>query len=196
MSAPLTPGSVAYVRGIIASAEREKDDFYPTPPEATHALLAREAFGPQIWEPACGDGAISKILEASGHKVVSTDLFDRGYGEHRIDFLMEQRLLAPEIVTNPPFKLAEQFVLHALNLGATKVAMLLRLAWLEGIERKALFQSTPLKCVHVASRRLSMARGDQTSLPRGGMIAFAWFIWDRSHSGAPSLQWFDWKEAA
>src|SRR5438874_9423105 len=98
--------AVAYARGVIPSADREKDDFYPTPAPATVALLAKEQFGPSIWEPACGDGAISKVLEANGHNVVSTDLFNRGYGEARIDFLMEQQLLAPQIVTNPPFKMA------------------------------------------------------------------------------------------
>ena len=190
--------SSAYARGISPDHEnREKDDFYPTPPEATRSLLAKETFGPRIWEPACGDGAISKVLEAAGHEVVSTDLFDRGYGEARVDFLMEHRLAAPEIVTNPPFKLAEQFLRHALDLGATKVAMLLRLAWLEGAERKRIFESTPIARVHVASRRISMARGGTDDGKGGGsMIAFAWFVWDCSHEGAPSLGWFDWKEAA
>jgi hypothetical protein len=124
-------------------------------------------------------------------------LFDRGYGESRIDFLMEQRLLAPHIITNPPFKLAEQFLRHALDLGAEKIAMLLRLAWLEGAERKKLFDSTPIARVHVASRRISMARGGTDNGNGGGsMIAFAWFVWDRAHVGAPHLGWFDWKEAA
>lgn len=195
MNAVVT-ASELYARNVAPSADREKDDFYPTPPEATWALLKRETFGPRIWEPACGDGAISDVLEAAGHDVVSTDLMDRGYGEARVDFLMEHRLLAPEIITNPPFKLAEQFARHALDLGATKLAMLLRLAWLEGTERQRLFESTPLARVHVASRRLSMARGG-TDVGKGGgsMIAFAWFVWDRSHEGSPVLSWFDWKAA-
>lgn len=196
MTAPATIGK-SYARSVIPSEDREKDDFYPTPAPATLALLAKESFGPNIWEPACGDGAISKILEAAGHNVVSTDLFDRGFGEARIDFLMECQLLAPQIITNPPFKMAEQFVRHALDLGAEKVAMMLRLAWLEGSARKALFESTPLARVHVASRRLSMARGGTDEGKGGGsMIAFAWFVWDRAHEGAPNLGWFDWKVAA
>lgn len=198
--ADLFPASAvgrSYARSVIPSEDREKDHFYPTPEPATLALLKAERFTPKVWECACGDGAISRLLEAAGHEVISTDLMDRGYGAARIDFLMEQRLLAPSIITNPPFKLAEQFVMHALNLGAEKVAMMLRLAWLEGSQRKALFESTPLARVHVASRRLNMARGG-TDLGGGGgsMIAFAWFVWDRSHSGAPELAWFDWKDAA
>jgi hypothetical protein len=192
----VTPGAAAYARSNIPSPDREKDDFYPTPVAATRALLARETFGPRIWEPACGDGAISKVFAEAGHDVVSTDLFDRGFGESRVDFLMEHKLLAPEIVTNPPFKLAEQFLRHSLQLGATKVAMLLRLAWLEGTERKAMFESTPIARVLVASRRISMARGGTDDGKGGGsMIAFAWFVWDASHTGAPELGWFDWKDS-
>jgi hypothetical protein len=189
--------AVAYARGVIPSEDREKDDFYPTPAPATLALLAHETFGPRIWEPACGDGAISRILAGAGHDVVSSDLYDRGFGEPRIDFLMEWKLRAPEIVTNPPFKMAEQFLHHGLSLGATKIAMLLRLAWLEGTERKRMFESTPISRVLVASRRVSMARGGTDNGKGGGsMIAFAWFVWDRAHTGAPTLGWFDWKETA
>lgn len=189
--------SSIYALAVIPSPDRDKDDFYPTPAPATQALLRLEPFGPTIWEPACGDGAISKVLEAAGHKVISTDLNDMGFGESRIDFLMEQRLLAPHIITNPPFKNAEAFVRKALDLGAEKVAMLLRLAWLEGSERKRLFDSTPLARVLVASRRLQMLRGGKMEKAGGGsMIAFAWFVWDRSHVGPPQLGWFDWKEAS
>lgn len=188
--------SSVYALAVIPSADRDKDDFYPTPAPATWALLRAEQFGPVIWEPACGDGAISKVLTAAGHEVISTDLNDMGFGEPRIDFLMEQRLLAPHIITNPPFKNAEAFVRKALDLGADKVAMLLRLAWLEGSERKCLFESTPLARVHVASRRLQMLRGGKMEKAGGGsMIAFAWFVWDRSHTGAPTLGWFDWRES-
>jgi hypothetical protein len=193
----VTAGAVAYARGVIPSEDREKDDFYPTPAPATWALLRRERFDGGIWEPACGDGAISKVLEAAGYGVVSTDLVARGYGEPRIDFLMEQRLLAPNVITNPPFKHAEEFVRKALDLGAQKVAMLLRLAWLEGSQRKTLFESTPLARVYVASRRLAMSRGGIEQAGNGGsMIAFSWFVWDRAHEGAPQLGWFDWKESA
>jgi hypothetical protein len=189
-------GAVAYARGVIPSEDREKDDFYPTPPEATRALLARERFADTIWEPACGNGAISNVLKEHGYNVVSTDLFNRGYGESRVDFLMEQKLLAPDIVTNPPFKHAEEFLRKALDLGVGKVALLLRLAWLEGSQRQKLFESTPLAHVYVASRRLSMSRGgNERGAGGGSMIAFAWFVWNRSHEGPPQLGWFDWKAA-
>lgn len=190
-------GAVAYARGVIPSEDREKDDFYPTPAPATRALLSAETFEGGIWEPACGDGAISRILEAAGHTVVSTDLCDRGFGLPRVDFLMEYRLLAPNVITNPPYKFAQEFVEKALDLGADKVAMLLRLAWLEGLARMELFKSTPLARVHVASKRLSMSRaGEDQGNGGGSMIAFAWFVWDRSYVGKPTLDWFDWRDSA
>lgn len=179
--------SSRWANAIIPDAElREKDDFYPTPPSGTQALLAVEKFEGRIWEPACGDGAISKVLEAAGYEVISTDLVDRGYGEARIDFLMERRLLAPNIVTNPPFKLAEPFLARCLDLGASKVALLCRLAWLEGAARREMFESTPFARVWVFSRRLHMTRAGAAT-GKGGLIAFAWFIWEQGHSAAPTI---------
>lgn len=172
----------------IDRANREKDDFYPTPRIGTEALLSVETFSGPIWEPACGDGAISRVLKDAGYDVVSTDLVDRGYGTPRVDFLMEWTPRAPNIITNPPFKMATSFAKHALALSTDKVAILLRLACLEGVERRALFDSTPLARVWVFSKRLTMyRRGEATGT--GGMLAFAWFIWDRQHVGRPVLGW-------
>lgn len=169
---------------------REKDDFYPTPPEATEALLRVEKFGPLIWEPACGDGAISKVLEAAGYAVISTDLVNRGFGESGVDFLMEYRSQAPDIVANPPFKMAAPFIRKSLDLTTGKIAMLLRLACLEGTERGEIFKASPLARVHVFSKRLTMARGRiATSEDQGGMIAFAWFVWEHGYTGKPTLGW-------
>lgn len=174
------------------TGQRQKDDFYPTPSRAVEALLAAESFQGDIWEPACGDGAISKVFEAAGHRVVSSDLVDRGYGETGIDFLMEYRSRAPNIVTNPPFKLAVPFVRKSLELTTGKVAMLLKIAFLEGIERSALFADSPLASVHVFSQRLAFVPGGSRGgrkLDGGGMIAFAWFVWDHAHTGKPTLGW-------
>lgn len=187
-----------FVQNIAPSVDREADDFYPTPPEATISLLAIEDFGPYVWEPACGDGAISNVLVAAGHSVVSSDLVDRGFGTPRVDFLMERTALAPCLITNPPFKLAEQFVQHALAIGVKKVAMLLRLAWLEGVDRKRkVYDSTPIARVHVSSRRLTMLRGGTDAGKGGGsMIAFAWFVWEAGHVGDPVIRFFDWADYA
>jgi hypothetical protein len=185
--------AVSYVRGIVPSADRELNDFYQTPPEGTRALLAVERFHGPIWEPACGDGSMSRVLEEAGHHVVSTDLVDRGYGTPRVDFLLEHERRAPNIVTNPPFKNAEEFALHALRLSAGKVAMLCRLAWLEGDgRRRRIFAQTPIARVWVFSRRLRMQRGRQMLAGEsGGMQAFAWFVWEHGHAGPPALGWLE-----
>lgn len=164
-------------------------DFYATPPEAVRALLTVESFIGPIWEPACGDGAISRVLEETA-EVVSTDLNSHGYGQPGVDFLMESRLLAGEIVTNPPFKLATSFVRHAHDLGARKMAFLMRLAWLEGQERRHLFERTRLSRVWVFSARLPrMHRYGYNGKKTTSLIAFAWFVWDRTHTGKPTLGW-------
>lgn len=167
---------------------REKDDFYPSPPEAIEELLRVEKFNGPIWEPACGDGAISKVLKAAGHHVESTDLVDRGYGVPRIDFLMEYTLHAPNVVTNPPFKNATAFARHAWHLGAQKIALLCRLNFLEGVERRTLFAESGLSRVWVFSYRLQMWRGAEQGVGTS-MFAFAWFIWDREHTGPTQLGW-------
>ncbi|BBK30289.1 hypothetical protein EDC65_2265 [Stella humosa] len=182
-------GSQKWVRGIIPDAvNRPRDDFYPTPPSATEALLAVEDFSGLVWEPACGDGAITRVLQARGLEVVSSDLIDRGFGQVGVDFLLDYRTRADCIVTNPPFKLAEPFIRHALGRVPGKVAMFLRLAFLEGIARRRLFQGTPIARVWVFSSRVALARNGE-AMANGGMIAFAWFVWDPAHAGPPVLGW-------
>ena len=66
-------------------------------------MLAHETFDGPIWEPACGDGAIARVLERAGHRVIATDLIDRGYGEAGVDFLTTAEPRARHIVTNPPY---------------------------------------------------------------------------------------------
>jgi hypothetical protein len=177
---------------------RETHDFYPTWPAATRALLSVESFSGPIWEPACGDGAMSKVLEAAGYEVISTDLINRGYGEGGRDFLLEWSPLAPNIVTNPPFRWAVEFVDRALMLTKGKVALFLRLAFLEGQDRGRWFPATPLARIWIMSRRVPIQRGRMANPGKeegGGVIAFAWFVWDHAHEGRPEVGWLDWKTA-
>src|SRR4051812_23471416 len=87
-------------------------DYYPTPPEAVASLLAAEIFDGPIWEPACGSGNISRVLQRYHYPVVSTDLHEYGFGEGGVDFLKETRPRAKHIITNPPYGkgLADRFV--------------------------------------------------------------------------------------
>ena len=184
-------GSRAWVQVIVPDAEnREKDDFYPTPPRATEALLSVEKFDGPIWEPACGDGAISRVLTQAGCWVHSTDLVYRNFGFGGIDFLLDHQTIYDNIVTNPPFKLAEEFAAHALKRSRKKVVMLARLAWLEGKARRRFFENSPLARVWVFSSRLVIARAGETwRSKQGGMIAFAWYVWEHGYTGKPTIGW-------
>lgn len=195
MKAPSAAAGTAF-----ASAQRddpvnrETHDFYPTWPAATAALLSVERFEGGVWEPACGDGAMSRVLESAGYPVISTDLIDRGYGEGGRDFLMEWQPRAPNIVTNPPFRWAIEFIERALTLTTGKVALFLRLAFLEGVERGRYLPGTPLARVWVMSRRVPIARGKMVDPGDGhGVIAFAWFVWEHGHEGPATLGFLDWK---
>lgn len=191
--------SEGYVRQTTgrAGGHGEPNDFHPTPPRGTRALLAVERFRGRIWEPACGDGMMSRVLEEARYKVVSTDLVDRGYGEGGVDFLAETRPRAPNIVTNPPFNLINRFVPHALGLTTGKVAMLARLSFLEGSRRRGMFETTPLARVWVFSSRLAIPHnrfrvaGYVNKDDRGGMVPFAWYVWEHGHAGPPTLGWIE-----
>jgi len=189
----------AGMTGSNVDGSRERDDFYPTPPELTQALLSVERFDCGVWEPACGDGAVSREFEAAGYGVVSTDLVDRGYGQSRRDFLFETAMPADcmHIVTNPPFKLGEQFWERACSLAPGKVAFLCRLTWLESVKRAALFSRYPLARVWICPWRPKLQRGRlATEADNAGMLAFAWYVRDPAHQGPPNLHWLSRREQA
>jgi hypothetical protein len=166
--------------------KRESNDFYPTPPYATLELLKKEQFEGSIWECACGDGAISKLLPRE--KLFSSDLYNRGYGISDLDFLNCNDKKTNNIITNPPYKLAQEFVVHALECTDKKVAMLLKLNFLEGQKRYELFNNTPLKAVYVFSKRLSFDKGNEKG-KGNGLLAYAWYIWEHSYKGKPYIDW-------
>ncbi len=172
------------------------NDLYETPPEAVHALLKVETLPPLLWEPACGRGAIARILRDAGHSVWATDLVDYGYenSESGIDFLMERqtRKDIQAIVTNPPFKNTEGFVARALEL-APKVIMLLRLAFMESEKRTPILDGGMLARVHVFRKRLPMMHRDGWAGRRANSgMAFAWFVWDRFHSAPTTIHRISW----
>lgn len=185
-----------------AALNTRGDDLYETPAEAVHALLEAEKLPEAIWEPACGPGAIVKVLRAAGHRVYATDLVDYGLedSESAIDFLMERQ--APgfyigAIVTNPPFKLANEFVVNALHMGIPKVAMLLRLGFIESERRSPILDGGLLARVHVFRNRLPMmhraGRGTQAAKTNSSAMAFAWYVWELGHKGPTEIRRISWK---
>ena len=176
--------------------ERQSEDFYATEPRAAELLLELENFNENIWECACGEGDLSKVFEKAGHKVLSTDLIDRGYGQGGIDFLQCTEVFDGDIITNPPYKYAKEFVEKAIELvpDGHKVAMFLKLQFLEGKARRELFEKYPPKTVYVASGRLLCAKnGDFEGMKAGGgsAVAYCWYVWEKGYKGSVTLKWFN-----
>lgn len=176
--------------------EREENDFYATSPEAAEWLLKLEKINNNIWEPACGEGHLSKIFESSGHRVLSSDLVDRGYGKTGIDFLKCTKIFNGDIITNPPYKYAKEFVEKAIELveDGNKVCMFLKIQFMEGKARRKLFDKYPPKTIWVSSSRITCAKNaDFKTMKDGGgsAVAYAWYVWEKGFTGKTELQWFN-----
>lgn len=183
-----------------AQNEREAHDYYATEPLAVELLLEKEKFSPYVWECACGEGHISEVLKKHGYKVRSSDLVDRGYeGTEIIDFLSvskekAKREISRDIITNPPYKYAAEFVKQALDISmyGTKVAMFLKIQFLEGKARRELFREYPPKIVYVSSSRLRCAmNGDFEKYAKSTAVCYAWFVWEKGYTGKPVIDWID-----
>ena len=182
--------------------EREQNDYYATEPKALELLLELERFNPYVWECACGEGHLSEVLKANGYNVRSSDIIDRGYSNTEVvDFFNVSKEdlkddFPRDIITNPPYKYAKEFVEHALDISmyGTKVAMFLKVQFLEGKARRELFEKHPPKRIWVASGRLLCAKnGEFQRMKDGGgsAVAYAWFIWEKGYKGKTTIGWFN-----
>jgi len=185
--------------GGTVNYERITNDYYATDPGSTFALFDVEKFEPTTFlEPCCGEGHISKIIEhmMDGSEIESTDLIDRGYGEGDVDFLEKdyEGQKYDYIITNPPYKLAQQFIEKSLSITNKKVVMFLKIQFLEGIGRYDMFKNTPLKIVHVFSGRQDpwsngLQKNPKTGKKWGSTMCFAWFVWEHGYEGEPTIKW-------
>lgn len=175
--------------------ERQLDDYYATEPRALELLLEREKFKNNIWECACGGGHLSEVLKTKGYTVISSDIVDRGYeGTRIIDFLNYSEANSKDIITNPPYKYAKEFVEHAIDISVdgTKIAMFLKLTFLESKSRKELFEKYPFKTLYVSSSRLQCAKnGDFEKYGKGvgTAVAHGWYVWVKGFCGKPTIEW-------
>jgi hypothetical protein len=170
-------------------ADLNGPDFFPTPPWATYALIDNEKFIGDIWESACGNGAMSQVLDQTSQNVLSSDLYDRGFGETGIDFLTSDRRI-DNIITNPPYNAAEGFVRSGVRLAHSKFALLLRLAFLEGANRaNTIFSECPPSRVWVFSERITFYPAGAVQ-QGSGTTAYAWFVWDKKAQANTELKWF------
>ena len=179
--------------------EREQNDYYATQPKAVRILLDNETFSGLVWEPACGGGHVSDILKEYGYAVRSSDLIDRGYPDTEVlDFLaIHNYENTNDIITNPPYKYAKEFVEKSLEVSkpGTKIAMFLKLQFLEGQARKELFLTNPPKVVYVSSSRLGCAKNGDFKVGKNGelmiesAVAYAWFVWEKGFKGDTIIKW-------
>lgn len=179
------PHEDGYDEGADVESERDDYNFCPTPSAVTEALLEVEDFGSEVWEPACGDGAISEVLIKHGYEVVSSDIVDRGYGE--VEDFFESDRTAESVVTNPDYDYSEEFVRTALERATYKVAMLLPLGFLTSKGRYELLTGSPLKRVYVFTGRVTLRSPDQRKSEGNGRENYAWFVWEHGYEGDPAF---------
>lgn len=177
-----------------ATHDRQAEDYYATEPKATEWLCKLESFKGPILEPSCGEGHMAKVLMAHGYEVVARDLVDRGFGTAGMDFLaIDNTAWQGDIITNPPYKFALEFVRKALAIipNGHKVAMFLKIQFLEGKARRKLFDSTPPKTVWVSSSRLKGAMNGDFDAVGSSASCYAWFVWEKGYQGNTVVRWFN-----
>lgn len=183
-------------------AERETLDYYATDPYAvTKAIQVFKEIGlsGNVWECACGEGHLAKELEKHGYSVKSTDIADRGFGAV-MDFLATEEQWYGDILTNPPFKYAAEFVEHALcciQEGHLAV-FFLKVQFLETEKRAELFKRCGFKYLIVNSERVCCAKNGNfntyfkqaaNGAYRGGTQLYCWFVFQKGYSGEPTIRW-------
>lgn len=172
-------------------------DFYATPAWVTEALLRNVRLRGPVWEPCCGDGAMSRVIEASGLDVHSSDLVDRGYGDAGVDFLACQAVPAGcrSIVTNPPYgetgvhagqsrspSAMLRFLRHALMLTDQvqgQLALLVRLQWIPGQRAAAIMNAAPFSAVIMLKDRIQWF--DMGAETNRAQHHHAWVVFDHQH---------------
>jgi len=172
---------------------REENDYYATEPLAGYLLLKAIPELNNIWECACGEGHLAKVFDEAGKLGKATDLINRGYGAVE-DFLINtEPYHNGDIVTNPPYKYAQEFVENALlrvDVGRC-VCMFLRVLFLESQSRKKLFTEQPPKTVYVSSSRINCAKNGDFVTYNSSAVAYAWYVWVKGYQGETVVKWIN-----
>ena len=173
--------------------ERAEHDFYATDPKALEVFpLLNELV--DVWECAVGQGHLAKVLKRNKKLARVSDIVDRGYPNTEvIDFLEYDGTWHGDILTNPPFRLSNQFLEKAMSIieDGRKVYMFLPVRYLEGKARRKLFEQYAPKIVYVSSDRLGCAKNGDFGKYYPRAVAFAWFVWEKGYSGRTELTWFN-----
>ena len=177
--------------------EREEWDYYATEPKAMEVLLEVEKFNKDIWECAAGELHLVNVLREHDYNVRYSDIINRTDEDMEIiDFLTYSGTWNGNIITNPPYKYAQEFIEKSLEIipKGNKVAMFLKIQFLEGKKRKELFQKYPPKVIYVSSSRLLCAKnGEFEKMIQGGgsAVAYAWFVWEKGYKGDTVIKWIN-----
>ena len=174
-----------------SSLTREVNVYYATDPKAVELLLEKEKFSINLLEPSCGEGHISNVLSEHGYNVTSSDLISRGFGNTQ-DFF-DYKYFNGDIITNPPYKVALDFVKHSLEIipDGNKVAMFLKIQFLESKSRRIFFDEFPPKKIYVASSRLICAMNGEFDKYKSSAACYAWFVWEKGYAGKPEIDWIN-----
>lgn len=174
--------------------DRAEHDYYATDPKAAELLLEVEPQLNNIWECACGEGHLAKVFDKYGKLSKSTDLINRGYGDEFYDFLKPDAYFwNGDIVTNPPYKYALEFIQQAIKVIAyqRKICMFLKLTFLEGKARKEFFKQYPPKTIYVCSGRIKCALNGDFDATGQSAACYAWFVWEKGFTGKPTIEWIN-----
>lgn len=172
--------------------EREINDFYATDPSTIDDLLQYEQFDGTVWEPAAGMGHLTDALRSKGIEVEESDILDRSNRGFKIlDFYKTNLCLGDNIITNPPYSKALDFVKRALDKikPGKKIAMFLKLTFLESQSRKKFFQNYPPETVYVYSARKGCGKNGEFKTTDSKAIAYAWFVWKKDVYNNPVIKW-------
>lgn len=174
----------------------DSPDDFPTPPWATRGLIEHvledkeELKSLTCLEPACGAGHMAKVLKEYFGTVHYADAHDYGYGDVD-DFLKSSHATGSVdwVITNPPFRLAEEFVMRAHSIARKGVAILARTVFLESIGRyQGIFQKVPPSKFAQFVERVPMVRG-RLDVKATTATGYAWLVWEKHIPGPPRLMW-------
>jgi SAM-dependent methyltransferase len=176
-----------------SEGDREAHDYYATDPRALELLLDLETFSDNVYEICCGQGHLAEVLVKRGYNVKATDLVDRGYGVGGVDFFKVTDKFDGDIITNPPYKFAVEMVDKSLSIipDGNRVAMFLKIQFLESSGRYKFFKENPPKIVYVSSKRMQCALNGEFDKHGAFALCYCWFIWEKGYKGSPIIKWFN-----
>ena len=186
--------------GTSDTRERVEKDYYATPVSSTEALLNEIKFKGDFLEPCVGGGHMANVIKEyyPNNNIYCMDIVDRGYEDTVVsDFLTHdfKGKKFDSIITNPPYSMAQEFVEKSMSIlnSKGKVAMFLKIQFLEGMKRLDFFKAYPPKYIYVFSKRQNPWRNgsplDEKGKQWSSTMCFAWFIWEEGFNGEPIVRW-------